>query len=198
MAITLFAGRLRWHLRALGFNPLIRVSDRLEALAVLGVLVVALLSVPLAARAADQVYDAGMRTAAEQSHSRHSVDAMAIDGRATLPADFQGSDYVRVQWREGTTLHTDRVVTPAPVMAGEALTIWLNDTGKVVAAPLTPEDAELSALGAGGTVWATIVACSALIAFVIRRRLDRSRLRAWERELHLMAHNDDGWANRYP
>ena len=31
------AGRLRWYLRALGFHPLVRTVDRLEALTVLGV-----------------------------------------------------------------------------------------------------------------------------------------------------------------
>jgi hypothetical protein len=31
---------------------------------------------------------------------------------------------------------------------------------------------------------------------MIRRGLDRARDRAWEREIRLFAHNDDGWANR--
>jgi hypothetical protein len=36
-----------------------------------------------------------------------------------------------------------------------------------------------------------------MVAFGMVRGLDRSRDRAWDRELHLMAHNDDGWANRH-
>jgi hypothetical protein len=42
------------------------------------------------------------------------------------------------------------------------------------------------------------VAFSVLSALAFRRALDRVRARAWERELLVLAHNDDGWANRYP
>jgi hypothetical protein len=197
MGVTTFARRFRWHLRALGFNPLVRASDRLEALTVLAVLVTALFAIPVGTQAATQVYDAGVRTANEQARSRHFVEAVAVEGSASMPADFDSPAYVRAQWHEGTRLRTERVITPATVKAGESLKLWLDDTGKVVAAPLTTDDAKLSALGVAGTVWVVIVVCSALVAFVIRRGLDLLRDRAWERELHLLAHNDDGWANRH-
>jgi hypothetical protein len=197
MGITLFARRLRRQLRALGFNPLIRASDRLEALAVLAVLGTALFAVPVAAQAGTQIYDAGVRTAHEQAHSRHFVEAVVVDGSTGLPADPDGADYVRAQWREGTQLRTEQIITPATIEAGDRIKVWLDDTGKVVAAPLTMADANLSALVGAGTVWVAIVACSAVVAFVIRRVLDRTRDRAWERELLLLAYNDDGWANRH-
>lgn len=197
MAVTSFAGSFRRHLRALGSNPLVRASDRLEALVLFAVLVVALFAAPVAAQAGTQVYDDGMRTAGEQALHRHSVQAVAVDGSTSLLADFDGAAFTRVQWREGTQSRTEQIITPTTVKAGEPLKVWLDDTGKVVAAPLTTDDARLSALGAALTVWVAIVVCSALIAFVIRRRIDRSRDRAWERELHLMAYNDDGWANRH-
>jgi hypothetical protein len=197
MCVTSFARRFRRHLHALGLNPLIRASDRLEALAVLAVFGTALFAVPVAAQAGTLIYDAGVRTANEQAHSRHSVDAVAIEGSAGMPADFDNPAYVRVQWRTGAQLRTEQVITPLTVKAGEPLTIWLDDTGRVVAAPLTADDARLSSVSAAGTVWVAIVACGALTAFVIRRGLDRSRDRAWERELHLLAYNDDGWANRH-
>jgi len=67
----------------------------------------------------------------------------------------------------------------------------------VVAAPLTKDDAEVNAVAAAGMVWIVVVVCSALAAIVIRRGLDRARDRTWEHELRLLAHNDDGWANRH-
>ena len=197
MSVTLFARRVRWYLRALGFNPLIRASDRLEALAALAVLVTALFAVPAAARAGDLIYDADMRTANEQALTRHAVEAVAVDGSARMPVDFDSPAYVRAQWREGTHLRTEQVITPATVKPGEALKIWLDDSGKVVAAPLTPDDAKLSATVAAGSAWIALVVCSAILAFGVRRWLDRLRDRAWERELRLLAHNDDGWANRH-
>jgi hypothetical protein len=198
MAITSFAGPYRRHLRALTSNPLVRASDRLEALVLLAVLVVALFAVPVAAQAGTQLYDGGVRTAHEQALHRHSVQAVAIDGSTSLLADFDGAAFTRVQWREGTQLRAEQVITPTTVKANEPLKVWLDDTGKVVAAPLSPEDAKLSAVGGAGTVWVALVVCSALMAFLVRRRLDRTRDRGWERELRLLAHNDDGWANRHP
>jgi hypothetical protein len=195
--VTSFARNFRWYLRVLGFNPLIRTRDRLEALAVLAVLITTFFAIPFAAQAGSQIYDAGMRTADEQAHSRHSVEAVAVDGSATMPTDFESSAYVRAQWHEGARVRTEQVLTPATLKAGDPLKIWLDDAGRVVAAPLTADDARMNAVGAAGTVWVTIVACSALLAFAVRRGLDRSRARSWERELHLMAHNDDGWANRH-
>jgi hypothetical protein len=195
MRITSFAARLRWHIRAFGFNPLIRVTDRLEALAVLAVVVTALFAVPAATHAGALVYDTGKRIADEQAHSRHSVEALVVEGTG-LPMDLETPAYVRAQWSEGTQVRTAHVVSPATVKAGDQMTIWLNDSGKVVAAPLRADDAKLNAIVAAGTVWIAIVVFSTLVARLIRRGLDRSRDRAWTRELQLLAYNDDGWANR--
>jgi hypothetical protein len=199
--VTSFAERFRWHVHALGFNPLIRTTDRLEALAVLAALVSALIAIPAAAQAGNLVYESAVHTADEQAHDRHAVQALVVEGSRRMPADFEGPAtdspaYVRAQWREGTQVRTEQITSPSMAKAGESLTIWLDDTGKVVAAPLTADDAKLSAAVATGTVWIVIVVCGALAAFLIRRGLDRSRDRAWDRELHLLAYNDDGWANR--
>ena len=196
MAVTSFARQCRWYRRALGANPLVRVSDRLEALVVLAVFVTALIAGPVATTAGAEIYDTGVHVAHDQAASRHAVKAIAVDGSTSMPADFSGPDYVRAQWHEGPRLRTEAVISPTTVVRGDTLTVWLDDAGKVVTAPLTTTDAKLSALGAAGAVWVMLVACSALVAFVVRRRLDASRDRAWERELRLMAHNDDGWANR--
>jgi hypothetical protein len=194
--VTSLARRLRWYLQAVGFNPLVRVSDRIEALVVLAVVVSACFAIPAAAQAGTLVLDAGVRTAQEQAQSRHSVEAVALERSASLLVDVDSPAYVRAQWREGTRLRTEHVITPVAVGAGQPLTIWVDDADKVVAAPLTTDDANLSAVLAGGTAWVAIVVCSALVAFGARRALDRSRDRAWERELNVLAHNDDGWANR--
>src|SRR3954470_18236894 len=78
--VTSFADAVRWRLRALGSNPLVRIVDRLEALVVLAVLVTALVALPVAMSAGTLVYQSGMRTADEQAHSRHSVDALVVEG----------------------------------------------------------------------------------------------------------------------
>ena len=160
------------------------------------VLALAVFALPVAAHAGDAIYDAGVQNANEQAASRHAIVATAVDSSSGVQADFNGPSFVRAQWHEGTRLRSEEVVTSVTVTAGDPMKIWLDATGKVVAAPLTPDDAKLSALGAAATTWVALVACVTFVAFLVRRGLDRSRDRAWERELHLMAHNDDGWANR--
>lgn len=194
--VTSFAGRVRWYRRALGFNPLVRLTDRLEALAALAVLVGAVLALPIAMSAETIVYDSGMQTATEQIKSRHSVEALVVDGTG-LPSGYATPAYVKAQWREGARVRTEAVVSTATIKPGDHMTVWLNDRGTVVAAPQTVGNAKLNAVAAAGTIWITIVVCCALAAFLARRALDRTRDRAWERELTLLAHNDDGWANRH-
>jgi hypothetical protein len=188
---------LTWHLRTFGSNPLVRFSDRIEAIAVLAVFVVAFLTAPLAAAAGDLVRDTGMRTADAQMKTRHSVAAVVVVGSTAPPSDFEGPSYVRAQWHEGAQLRTENVISPETVNAGDHMELWLDDKGKVVSAPMTADDADLAGVSAAVLLWAAIVAAMALSALTIRIRLDRSRDRAWERELHLLSHNDDGWANRH-
>lgn len=200
--VTSFAGRLRWHVQALGFNPLIRTADRLEAFAVLAALLTALIAIPVASQAGNLVYASSAHTADLQVHDRHPVQALVVDGGGRMPADVEssasgGPTTIKAQWHEGTRVRTEQITSTSLAKAGDSLTIWLDDTGKVVAAPLTADDAELSAAVATGTVWISIVACAALALFLIRRGLDRARDRAWDSALHLLAHNDDGWANRH-
>ena len=197
MGVTMFARRMSWYLRAFGRNPLIRGSDQLEALAVLTVFVVALVALPVVARAEAQILDVGVRNAETQALTRHPVDAVVVVGSTGLSTDFDGSAYVRAQWREGTKVHTENVISPMPVKTGDPMKLWLDDKGKVVTAPVTAADAKLTAVSAAALLWAAIVSFAVLAAVTVRMRLDRSRDRAWERELHLMAHNDDGWANRH-
>lgn len=190
------AERLRWYLRALGFHPLVRTVDRLEALAVLGVLIAGLFAIPAAASAGTVVHDASLRTAEQQAQSRHPVQAVVVSG-VGAPTEFDTPAYVRAQWQQGSQRRTESVVSPATIRPGDHMTVWLDDTGKVVAAPLRAEDAALTATAAAVSFWISIVMGCALVAYLIRRGLDRSRARAWERELLLLAHNDDGWANRH-
>jgi hypothetical protein len=197
MGVTPFALRFRRHLRALGRNPLIRTSDRLESFAVLAVLLIALVAVPVAAQVESHAYDAGMRTVDEQTQRRHSVEALVVEGSTGFLSEFDSPATIRVQWHEGDQLRTEQLTSPVIVEAGAPMTIWLDKTGTVVTAPLTADDVKLSATAAAGTVWVVAVFCSVLAALGIRRWLDRSRARAWENKLNLLAHNDDGWANRH-
>lgn len=192
----MFAANIRWYRRALGGSPLVRFVDRLEAFAVFGVLITALAVIPVAIAAGGIAYDAGMRTAEAEAKSRHSVQALVVEG-VGLPTDLDTPAYVQVQWNEGAQTRTERVAAPATVKPGDHMTVWLDDENTVVTAPQKTTDAEINAVAVAVTIWVTVVAGGALAAFGVRRGLDGFRDRAWDRELRLRAHNDDGWADRH-
>lgn len=161
----------------------------------LGVVIVAFAILPVVLSAGAIAYDDGIRTAEREAHSRHQVQALVVDG-VGLPTEFDTPAYVNAQWQEGPRTRTELIVAPATVKPGDHTTVWLDDTGKVVTAPQKPGDATVNAVAVAVTLWTTAVAASALAAYLVRRGLDRVRDRAWNRELVLLAHNDDGWANR--
>ncbi|BBZ25999.1 membrane protein [Mycolicibacterium madagascariense] len=191
-----FASRVRWWLGACGGNPIVRRSDRVEALVVLAALVLAILAVPFAAHVEDSTYRSHLHLVAEQEATRHSVQAVVLQGSTGMPTDFDAPVTVPVQWHEGNRVRTEEVVSPGVVATGAPLTVWLDTAGRVVPAPLTPTDVRVSAISVGWTVWVLIVIAGGLAAVGVRWRLDRHRATAWDRALALLAHNDDGWANR--
>ena len=188
--------RVRWLVHALSRNHLARASDRLEACAVLMVLAVALLAIPFAQRVGDETYGDRMQQISRQQQSRHSVAAIATeDSESPGPRRFGSPVTVRVEWREGVHRRSEVVTSPSLVKAKTPVTVWLDDAGAVVSAPDREVDAQAVATARAWTSWVGIVGLCALMAFAIRRCLDRYRAASWQRELRLMAYNDDGWAS---
>lgn len=188
--------RCRWMSLTLGRNPLVRTSDRLEALAILLVFAVALIAIPFAAQAGDHAYDARMQVIDEQMRTINQIDATALGGNSFSAGRYSRPGPVRVQWNDGTQSRTALVSSPTPVTAGDTVTVWTNAAGAVVSAPETPQQARAIASGRAWTVWVSTVAFAALAAGAARFGLDRMRARSWERELQILAHNDDGWADQ--
>ncbi|KAA0090862.1 hypothetical protein CIW49_31165 [Mycolicibacterium sp. P1-18] len=195
MSVQSFARYVRWNVRALKRNPLTRTSDRLEALTFVALFVMTLLAIPVSMNVADRAYDSTMQFVHEESQTRHSVQAEAVTSTAT-PTDFGTPLYVDVKWTEGGRDRTERIASAGAVAAGAKLTVWLDDSGKVVTAPLRPADASVNATSAGWSVWLLAVVLCGLVGLVVRKALDRSRARSWDRALQLFAYGDDGWANR--
>jgi hypothetical protein len=76
-----FALRRRscWVARALGRNPLLRPTDRVEACVILVAILLALVAAPVCAAAGVAVYGSRARLYAEQAQTRHTVAATVIE-----------------------------------------------------------------------------------------------------------------------
>ena len=68
-----------WIIRAVGRNPLVRTSDRVEALILMLVFATAVVVTPFSAAIGTAVHDTHARAYAEQSRDRHPVTAVVTD-----------------------------------------------------------------------------------------------------------------------
>jgi hypothetical protein len=197
MSGSALALRCRWLRQALSRNALTRFSDRLEAASVLLILLVVLVAVPVAVHTAGRTQASQLAEIAAQHGRSHTVQAVAT-GQNVAQASRSQRSIVKAQWREGGEVRTTSVVSRSAVPKGTPVTVWLdNRTGDVVEPPRAPSDAAAIAMVVGAGTWLGAVALAALLVALVRLLLNRFRARAWEREIRLLAHNDDGWANRH-
>ena len=163
-------------------NPLIRRSDRIEALVTLIAQAVFLVTIPLAGIAGAAVYGARESCYAHEAHDRHTVMAMVTEVSGT---GIDGADPSLVQARwpgaDGERTRPLRVVSPAKV--GDRIQIWVNANGDPVAAPTPTWRAVTDAV-------ATVEASLLLVGFGlltlvagVRSRLDHALDAEWEREI---------------
>ncbi|MDX6282152.1 MAG: hypothetical protein QOH03_3223 [Kribbellaceae bacterium] len=171
-------------LRRFGFgrNPLRRRADRVESAALLTALLLALLTIPVAAVLGTTVRDHQQSAAAEERAGLRQVTARTLEDTATLVPTAPGQivSEVRIAWYDGMGAPREgRADVLIGTRAGAALTIWLDRSGAVRPAPRDPGDC--TALGAGsGTGLLILVWTIAWGLFrLARRSLDRRRDQAW-------------------
>ena len=184
-----------WFIRALGRNPLTRATDRVEAIAVVLAILVALAAVPIAGAIGTSVYDTRSRTYAEQAQTRHPVAAIAAADSTALAAPNTVAFAVRATWRAADGEHKATVVRENPVKAGDRLDIWVNESGAPVDPPGSPNRAGFDAAAAAMLSWGAVVVVLAGILTVLRWSLDRRRYQQWDREIGASANGSGGRTN---
>ncbi|MDU0292334.1 hypothetical protein [Saccharothrix longispora] len=164
-------------------NPIAEPGDRVEAAVAAVVVAVALLGVPVAAAVGSEVHVARAATSAEQSRTRHPVDAVLQ--RAAPSSDVRTTAFSRVPARwvlpDGTT-RDGEVTVARDLVAGSRVRIWLDPTGAPVAPPLTAEGAAVAAVVAAGGVWLALSGAAALTYVLVRVVHSRARRRRLEAE----------------
>jgi hypothetical protein len=184
-----------WLRRATSANPIIRRSDRFEALAYALALLVVTLAVPLCVdvgKAVNQVRD---RTVITQDGSRHSVQAVAVADSVIEPGKYPTTQSVQVRW-VATTPHTDSMRVDHPVKAGEPLRVWVDAHGNLTPPPVEQSGGPVEAVVTGIGLWLFIAAAAVALAAAAHVALDRRRRRGWDHALEVLIRNDGGRANR--
>jgi len=167
--------------RLLDPNPLIRTSDRVEALVLLCVVVVALLAVPVAAAAGVAVHDERSRHHAEQARQHRTVTA-TVTGTGDPRRNIERpTATVPASWSVAGTTHSGDVVAHRTVKAGQQIEIWVDDRGSPVAKPTRTalDEAVTFAIG----VWCGVSASAVALYVTLRIVLDRFRYAGWQRDI---------------
>ena len=198
-AVDAFTLRLpRWPilLRLLGRDPLVRTTDRIEALVFVLAVVVSLLAAPITAAVGTAVYDSSRHIYAEQANTRHTVTATVTDVPVSQQILRTGTPTVPARWTAAGTEHTGTVKAPSTAKTGDTIEIWVDDNGAQVPAPTPTSRAAAEAAMGALVIWIIVAAFAAILFTVTRAACDRIRFTGWQHDFESMVGNGDG--HQYP
>jgi hypothetical protein len=198
-AMDTFTVRLpRWPvlLRLRGRDPLVRTTDRIEALVFVLVVLVSLLAIPIAAAVGTAVYDSRRQAYAEQTHTHHTVTATVTDVPASQQILRTGTTTVPARWTAGGEEHTGAVKAPSTTKTGDTIEIWVDNNGAQVPAPTPTTRAAAEAAMGALVIWISVAATTATLFTVTRAVCDRIRLTGWQHDLDSLVGHGDG--HQYP
>ena len=173
--------------RLLGRHPLVRTSDRIEALAVVLAVLMAVIAVPVVGAMGTAIHETRSRVYAEQALTRHVVKANAIEHSEAVPYGNAVDLNVKARWNAFGGNHVEVVPVTSAVKAGEVVDVWVDETGHRVAAPSPSGRAGEEALGAAVVVWLCFVGVVVGCVVFSRHRLNRTRYAAWDRDLKMLS-----------
>jgi hypothetical protein len=184
-------------IRAVGRNPLVRTSDRVEVLILILVFAAALAVTPVAGAIGTAVHDTNARAYAAQLRERHPVTAMVIDRpTATVTEDESEQTHVvvraPVRWRVDGVDHTDMVKVDAEAKVADLVNIWVDSSGHQIVAPTPMWQAGIDALFVGTASWLGLMAGVAGLSALVRAGVTRRRDNGWDRELRALVDNGGG------
>lgn len=163
--------------RLFGRNPLIRKTDRVEALILVLAVAMSLIAVPIGAAVGTVVHDSRSRLYAEQVQTRRPVTA-TVTGESQRRNLDSPTVTVPARWFAAGTERTGDVTAPLKAKTGDKIEIWVDDRGLPVARPVNTarNDALVFAVA---TWWGVSLLAVALFARA-RITLDRLRYARWQ------------------
>ncbi|MGH8868143.1 MAG: Rv1733c family protein [Actinomycetes bacterium] len=171
----------------LGFdgNPLRRTTDWLQSATTVALLALFVLVAPVLGMLAGQAaYAKGSAAEQVQRGDRHAVQAKIVKSASTSVtnpdgAPLQSSAWVRWRGPDGAR-HEGRARVSPGADVGSKVTVWIDEDGRLVTAPLTHAQVVSNAVSAGLIVVVGTGGVLVLVWFVVRRRLERSRMDDWD------------------
>ncbi|WP_375481467.1 hypothetical protein [uncultured Mycobacterium sp.] len=167
-----------WPVRWFTRNPLVRKSDRVEALVIMFAIMASLGAAPVAGAVGSAVYAAGHQLYAHEALTRHPGTESAVGSNRTERVD------------PGTAVPVDQA------KADQTSKVWIDNDGKQVAPPTPTSVAATEGIIAAAATLLAVVIPVATFALCVHSRLRRIRYAEWERELRCLVSDDGGRNNR--
>lgn len=189
VALESFTVRLpRWPIFGLlSRNPLVRRSDRIEALVSALAVVVLLLAVPVAAAVGTVVHDSRRDVYAEQAQTRQVVPATITDETAAQKISRTGDATMQARWSAAGTEHRGAVKAPSATKPGDHVAVWVDNNGVLADEPTPTSRAAVDAVTAAVLMWASVAAAAAILVAGTRAVCDRIRAIGWQHEIDTLA-----------
>jgi hypothetical protein len=164
--------------RLFGRNPLIRTTDRVEALILVLAVAASLIAIPVSAAVGTAVHDSRSRLYAEQVQTRRPVTA-TVTGESHPRRNVERPTVTApARWFAAGAERTGDVTAPLTAKVGDDIEIWIDDDGLPVARPMNTARDEALAF-AVATWWGVSLMTVALFARA-RITLDRLRYDRWQ------------------
>lgn len=188
---TFGAGRC-WIVRALGANPIIRLSDRVEAVAAVLVVALILTATAIAAAITTTVHDSRSHQYAQLAATRHTVQARVL-ARSRVPVGSTERPFeAQARWPTPLGERSGSVFLSHSAEAGDQVDIFVDSSGRQVPPPPPRWQAGVDAVSTGVAVWLVSIGLIGLAASVSQQWLMRRRYRKWDDELRLLKSDSGG------
>ncbi|OYN74454.1 hypothetical protein [Mycolicibacterium sphagni] len=176
-----------WVKRLVTRNPLIRASDRLEAAALLALLMLALLIIPVVGAVGTAVYDSRTHAIAGRRHQMQQVEGVASHDTTIGKLPYQQAFLTPLTWQYEGRTHADVLVTAEDMKTGDHTMIWVDGKGAPAASLPSGDDALTEALVVTLGLCAAVAGACIGAWELLRLRLQKRRYDTWDRELRDLA-----------
>ncbi|MGW0174275.1 Rv1733c family protein [Rhodococcus sp. NPDC003322] len=170
-----------------GHDPLRRRFDRLEGLLAVGVILLAVVLIPLSVWLGNLAGDSQSALAEQQARDYRQVTATTVADATTrsLPTDGVpvSADSAPARWVAAGGEHRAEVSVDPGARAGTELTIWVDGDGNLSGAPITATAATTGGIIVGLFTWTSTMLIAACGFLGARAALNRYREREWSRQI---------------
>lgn len=172
-------------------NPLLRASDRVEALVVALAVMVPLLALPVAAAVGTAVHDSRRDVYAAQHHTRHLVTATITDDTAAHNISRTNTATMPARWSAAGAEHTGAITAQSATKPGDHVAIWVDNNGELTDDPTPTTRAGVDAVTAALFTLAGVIVAAAILLAATQAVCDRIRAIRWQHAIDTLIGRDE-------